>query len=93
MSPLPPYDAREYLKNLPGWELADGKIKKQFTSKDFKEAMHFVNQVAQVAESEGHHPDILVSYNKVTYTLWTHAVGGLSLNDFILAAKIEELYN
>lgn len=88
MPPLSQYDTREYLKKLSGWKLEDGKLKKQFVFKDFKEAILFVNHVADIAENEGHHPDICISYNKVTCILWTHSVGGLSLNDFILAAKI-----
>lgn len=59
--------------------------------KDFKEAMSFVNNVAGIAEEEGHHPDILIHYNKVTLTLWTHFIGGLHENDFIIAAKINSL--
>ena len=74
------------------WEVAEGKkIFRRFSFKNFKEAMAFVNKVADIAESEGHHPDIFVSYNKVKITLFTHAIGGLSENDFILAAKIEKL--
>ena len=64
-------------------------ISKQFKFKDFKEAMSFVNKVAEIAENEGHHPDIKISYNKVEIELTTHAIGGLSTNDFIEASKIE----
>ena len=72
------------------WAVLDGKrISREFKFKDFKEAVQFVNKVAELSESEGHHPDIHVFYNKVRIELWTHAVGGLSENDFILAAKIE----
>lgn len=67
------------------------KIKKDFKFKDFVEAMKFVNQVADLAEEEGHHPDIFISYNKVEICLWTHAIGGLHENDFILAAKIDNI--
>lgn len=89
----------EYLSELSGkWEkvvfMSDGKIKKirsRFEFKDFKEAMIFVNKVASVAEAERHHPDIFISYNKVVLELWTHAIGGLSENDFILAGKIEKV--
>ena len=69
----------------------DKKIKHEFKFKDFKQAITFINKVAEVAESEGHHPDIYVFYNKVVIELWTHAIGGLSENDFIVAAKIEPL--
>ena len=74
------------------WEVEDEKkIEKKFKFKDFVEAMAFVNKVAEIAESEGHHPDIKISYNKVNISLTTHAIGGLSVNDFILASKIDEL--
>ncbi len=79
-----------YLKTP--WEVLDSKkIRKEFKFKDFKEAMVFVNNVADIAESEGHHPDISIFYNKVTIELWTHVIGGLFENDFIVAAKIEKL--
>ncbi len=67
------------------------KLRRQFKFKDFKESMSFVNKIAEVVESEGHHPDILIVYNKVQIELFTHAVGGLSENDFIMAAKTEKL--
>jgi len=65
-------------------------ITKEFKFKDFVEAMKFVNTVAEIAEQEGHHPDIFISYNHVRFELTTHAIKGLSQNDFILAAKIDE---
>jgi 4a-hydroxytetrahydrobiopterin dehydratase len=71
------------------WNLVGNKINADFKFKDFKEAMVFINNVADLAEAEGHHPDIYVSYNKVRLELWTHAIGGLSENDFILASKID----
>ncbi|MBI2140968.1 4a-hydroxytetrahydrobiopterin dehydratase [Candidatus Woesearchaeota archaeon] len=66
-------------------------IERTFRFKDFAEAMKFVNKVAAVAEEEGHHPDIKISWNKVMLQLTTHAIKGLSENDFIMAAKIDEL--
>ncbi len=79
-----------YLKTA--WEVDDNKkIEKKFKFKDFKEVMEFVNKVASIAESEGHHPYIGISYNVVEIEIWTHAIGGLSVNDFILARKIEDL--
>ena len=79
-----------YLKTT--WNIDDNKkIEKKFTFKGFKDAIAFVNKVAEIAESEGHHPDIEVSYNIVELKIWTHAVGGLSVNDFILARKIESI--
>ena len=76
-----------------GWTLtSDNKsISRDFVFKDFKESMTFINKVADLAESEGHHPDIHCFWNKVKLELSTHAIGGLSNNDFILASKINRL--
>lgn len=65
------------------------KIQREFRFKNFKLAIDFVNKVADIAENEGHHPDIYIYYNIVNLELWTHAIGGLSENDFIMARKIE----
>ncbi len=83
----------EYMQVLdPAWKVVDDlSIKRMFKFKDFKEAIEFVNKVAKLAESEGHHPDITINYSKVTLELSTHAIGRLSENDFVLAAKIEPL--
>jgi 4a-hydroxytetrahydrobiopterin dehydratase len=72
------------------WEIAEDakQISKKFVFKNFKEALEFVNKVGAIAESEGHHPDIELGWGKVAITLTTHAIGGLSQNDFIVAAKI-----
>ncbi len=67
----------------------DTEIKREFRFKDFRQAMEFVNSVAAIANEQDHHPDIFISYNKVQLTLSTHKIGGLSLNDFIVAAKID----
>ncbi len=93
VSPLGGGVLQSYLSQLKSqWEVVeDKKIKYQFKFKSFKEAVTFVDKVAVLAEEEGHHPDIHIFYNKVTIELWTHAIGGLSENDFILAAKIENL--
>ncbi len=90
---LMPEEVGEYLKQVPGWtrDLTSTKISRTFRFKDFVEAMKFVNKVAELAEEEGHHPNLLINYSRVTLTLWTHAIGGLSENDFILAAKIHAL--
>ncbi|KKU52681.1 MAG: hypothetical protein UX72_C0003G0062 [Parcubacteria group bacterium GW2011_GWA2_47_10] len=92
----PPFGAEkiaEYSKQLKTkWDSKEGKkLRQEFEFKDFKEAVAFINKIAGVAESEGHHPDIFVFYNKVAIELWTHASGGLTENDFIVAAKIEAL--
>lgn len=86
-------EAYELLKDLPGWILsADGKsMHKEFKSVDFAEGLAFTNKIGALAESQNHHPDILLAWGKVTVTVWTHAIGGLSMNDFILASKIETL--
>jgi 4a-hydroxytetrahydrobiopterin dehydratase len=91
VSPLGENISADLLQQIPSWELKDGKVHKQFKFKDFKEAIDFVNNIAKVAEQEGHHPDILINYNKVTIDLYTHAINGLSENDFIVAAKIEKI--
>ena len=92
MPSLSPFDAKRLLSQVPGWEIKENpaRIEKTYRFKAFKQAMVFVNQVADKAESEGHHPDFYIHYNQVRLELWTHAVGGLSENDFILAAKIDE---
>ena len=88
-----PAQVAVYAPQVPDWTILDDKkLEKQFKFKDFAEALRFINKVGAVAETEGHHPDInLHSWNKVTITLWTHAIKGLFLNDFILAAKIDAL--
>jgi 4a-hydroxytetrahydrobiopterin dehydratase len=81
----------DYLKQVSGWRLQDKTLHKQFTFKNFVKLMEFVNHMAALAEAEGHHPDFSVHYNRLDVTLWTHAAGGLTENDFILAAKIAAL--
>ena len=89
---LTPDEAQGFLKQVQGWTLDGDRIRKTMTFKDFVRAMAFLNEVAKVAEEEGHHPDFsLHSWNKVDFTISTHAIGGLSRNDFILAAKIDSL--
>lgn len=85
---------QEYLGQLSSaWEVKDDKkITKKFKFQNFREAMNFVSKIAALAEGEGHHPDIRIfGYRNVEIELSTHAIGGLSENDFILAAKIEQL--
>jgi 4a-hydroxytetrahydrobiopterin dehydratase len=87
-------EAAEQIKHLSGWELTHGnqRIRKSWVVSNFLAAMSFFGKVAEISESEGHHPDLhLVQYRNVTIELWTHAIGGLSENDFICAAKIDEL--
>lgn len=89
--PLTGEQIAEYSQALAGWRVVEEKsLVKEYQSKDFAEALAFVNAIGEIAEAEGHHPDInLHSWNKVALTLSTHAIGGLSINDFILAAKID----
>ncbi|MFQ5836347.1 MAG: 4a-hydroxytetrahydrobiopterin dehydratase [Candidatus Bathyarchaeia archaeon] len=82
-------EGKAMLKKVEGWKWRENKIRRVYRFKDFNESMRFVNKVADLAEEEGHHPNIFISWNKVTLT--THAIGGLSENDFILAAKIDKL--
>jgi 4a-hydroxytetrahydrobiopterin dehydratase len=86
-------EARALQKQVPHWELAEKgtRIRHEFEFADFLAAMRFVNRVAEVAEAEGHHPDIAIHWNKVELVLWTHSIGGLHENDFIVAAKIDRL--
>lgn len=76
------------------WNVAEKLLSRDFKFEDFKEALNFINEVGVIAEEEGHHPDIhLTGYNNVKIELSTHAISGLSENDFILAAKIDQLKN
>ena len=87
-------EANAQLANLPGWRLShDGKrIRKDWVVKNFMAGIEFFNRCAEVAEADGHHPDLHIEgYRNVSVELWTHAIGGLSENDFILAAKIDAL--
>jgi 4a-hydroxytetrahydrobiopterin dehydratase len=87
-------EAEAQIKKLEGWRLThDGqRIRKDWTAKAFMPAIKFFNEVAKVAEEDQHHPDLhLEGYRNVWIELWTHAIGGLSENDFILAAKIDKL--
>ena len=89
--PLMRDESARLLTQTPQWTIApDGlSLVRTFTFKNFVEAMDFANKITPVAEAEGHHPDLAISWGKVAITLQTHAIGGLSENDFILAAKID----
>ncbi len=90
-APLFRAEAEALMPQIPAWSIGDKEIKREFRFKDFLEAMNFVNKTAMAANEQDHHPDIFISYNLVQLTLSTHKIGGLSLNDFILAAKIDLL--
>ena len=90
-----PYDAtqaKELLKQLKGWILEDGKLVKLYPFRNYHETMAFVNALAWISHREDHHPDLQVGYNQCRVTYSTHAIGGLSENDFICAAKADALF-
>lgn len=91
--PLTEAEATRLVAGVPGWALADDatRLVRRFEFRDFVGAMKFVNRVADLAESQGHHPDIAIHWNRVDLTLWTHKIGGLHENDFILAARVNRL--
>jgi 4a-hydroxytetrahydrobiopterin dehydratase len=92
MPPLSTGEIAVLAAQLRDWEVVAGRhLKKPFKFRDFRSALEFVNRVGELAEAEGHHPDITLGWGKAEITLWTHAAGGLTENDFILAAKIDRL--
>src|SRR5262249_11798452 len=94
LAPLSSEQVNGYLGAPPAWDLTDDgrRIRREWIVKDFATALDFFARIGRVAEEENHHPDLhLVSYRNVAVELWTHALGGLSENDFILAAKIDQL--
>jgi 4a-hydroxytetrahydrobiopterin dehydratase len=86
---LAPAEIDKLAQQVVDWSLKEKSLEREFLFEDFDEAMDFVDNVADLAAEQDHHPDILISYNRVRLTLSTHKVGGLSRNDFILAAKID----
>ena len=93
MKPFTKEQAKGYLKHVPGWKLADDakSIGRDYVMKNFMAAVRFIEKIAEIAEEENHHPDLhLTGYRNFRIVLSTHAVGGLSENDFILAAKINQ---
>ena len=93
VEPLPESAAKQLLKEVSGWELVDGKtIRRKVTCKSFLDAVALIDKIAPIAEADDHHPDLhLTGYKRLSIELSTHAIGGLSENDFILAAKINEI--
>ena len=91
--PLSREDSEKLLREVSGWELSvDSRaISRQYTFKNFVDAMNFANKITPIAEGEGHHPDLSIGWGKVRVELTTHAMSGLSENDFIVAAKINEI--
>jgi 4a-hydroxytetrahydrobiopterin dehydratase len=83
-------EVAELIPLAPEWTVSDGSLDRTFTFKDFHEAFSFLTRVALLAEAEGHHPDMSCSWNRVDLSFWTHTVDGLTRNDFIMAAKIDQ---
>ena len=91
-TPLKGQDLEKPYSQLDGWDVVDEHhLKKEFGFKDFKETLDFVNKVGAVAEAENHHPNITFTWGKAQIQIYTHNIDGLSMNDFILAAKIDQL--
>jgi 4a-hydroxytetrahydrobiopterin dehydratase len=95
MRPLNPAEVENLMAQIDGWEAVavDGiqRLRKEFRFKNFRESLNFTNQVGRIAEEQDHHPAILTEWGKVVVTWWTHKVGGLHRNDFIMAAKTDAL--
>jgi 4a-hydroxytetrahydrobiopterin dehydratase len=90
--PLAGAELAALANQVPQWKVIDGHhISRAFEFPDFVQALAFVNKVGEVAESQGHHPDILLGWGKAVVTTWTHKIDGLTESDFILAAKIDKL--
>ena len=90
--PLAGQELESLAKQLPQWRVVDGHhITRTFQFPDFKQALAFTNQVGAIAEEQGHHPDILLTWGKAEVTTWTHKINGLTESDFILAAKIDQI--
>lgn len=96
VSPLSSEETRTLLKELPDWEEVslggEPQIQRVYKLGDFVRAQAFVNRVGDLAEAEGHHPAVLLEYGKVTVRWWTHSIGGLHRNDFIMAARTDEAF-
>ena len=90
------HDVNQLNAKLPGWQTyekgAELRLEKVFEFEDFRQALAFTNRVAQAANEEDHHPALLTEWGKVTVTWWTHKIKGLHQNDFIMAAKTEQIY-
>jgi 4a-hydroxytetrahydrobiopterin dehydratase len=86
-------DLKSLRQEVPQWNVVnEHHITRTFSFPDFRKALDFVNRVGEVAEQQGHHPDILLAWGKVEVTLWTHKIDGLTESDFIMAAKIDGIY-
>jgi 4a-hydroxytetrahydrobiopterin dehydratase len=91
--PMKPVQIEHMLKGLTGWKFKDGTVQKTFKFKNYHETIAFVNATAWISNREDHHPDITVGYNQANVAYMTHAIKGISENDFICAAKIDRLFD
>ncbi len=91
MKVLSQAEIKQKLGALPGWKLTDGGIQKRYKLDSFMSVIDWVHRIAEAAEAANHHPDILIQYDQVTFTLTTHDAGGITRKDFDLAARIEAL--
>jgi 4a-hydroxytetrahydrobiopterin dehydratase len=91
--PLQGEELERLQREVPGWQVTMGHhLTRSFSFPDFRGALAFTNRVGELAEQEGHHPDLYLSWGKVEVKIWTHKIDGLTESDFILAAKIDQLY-
>ena len=91
--PLKGAELQQILQQVPQWKVInEHHVTRAFTFPDFQQALAFVNRVGEVAEQQGHHPDILLTWGKAEVTMWTHKIDGLTRSDLIMAAKIDLLY-
>lgn len=91
VAPMTEAEIREQLQSLEGWDLVEGSLVKVYRFKNYYKTMAFANAVAWIAHSEDHHPELVIKYHSCQVRYDTHAIGGISENDFICAAKIEQL--
>jgi len=92
MAPLKGKELAKLAKQLKGWRVVDEHhLEKEYKFKDFREALDFTNEVGELAEDQGHHPDIYLSWGSVKLSIWTHKIDGLTESDFVMAAKVDEL--
>ena len=90
--PLKGEEIKNLLRQLEGWQVAnEHHLQRTYRFRDFRESLQFVNRVGELAEEQGHHPDICFGWGKADVTIWTHKIDGLTESDFVLAAKIDKL--
>ena len=87
-------EIEQFSAQLPDWEVIDDHhLQRSYRFKDFRETLDFVNRIGELAEAQGHHPDVCFGWGKADVSIWTHKINGLTESDFVLAAKIDKLHN